>query len=397
MNYFPLTLLVISPLAMAVISPAAYVTESGIEITPVIATSIQHDDNITNENESDNKISSMLFELEPSIFVKATHGDNYYYADYILTNGNYFSSSEDNYLDHQLDFISELNINQRNRLYLAYEFDRLHEARGTGISEGISSTTDGFDEPIEYSAHYLHANYAYGSEGAKGQIVGSVGYYDRSYENFREVTQFRDYDENHYGAAFYYRMASSTRLFVDIRREDRRYQTIAPQQPSLDNDVTYYYVGAEWDITGKTSGIAKFGLQDKRFRDGNRSDFRGNSWDVKLSWSPRQYSTLSLSALQQAKDPDQAGDYVKETAYTFGWQHFWRERFYTDLTYTHSDESYTGVNRDDTTRTWQISASYDMRRWLSFTLGWDYSDRTSSQPGIDSNKQIWSLTATLSL
>ena len=61
--YFPLC----STVAIAAVTPNPYVTESGIEITPFLAVSLEHNDNITNERESGNKISSMLLELQPSI------------------------------------------------------------------------------------------------------------------------------------------------------------------------------------------------------------------------------------------------------------------------------------------------------------------------------------------
>lgn len=396
-KYYALCFILFSQVSMAALEPNPYLTDSGIEVTPFIAVSFLHNDNITNEKESRNKISSMLFELEPSVTARAERGDNIYSASYTLTNGYYFDSSDDNYLDHSFDLASIWNINIRNGLNLNYELDRLHDARGSGVSEGIGSSTRGFDEPIEYVTNHINATYIYGSDGSKGRLEGSIGYYDKSYKNFRNITQFRDYDENRYGAGFYYRIAPNTNLLLNINIEDRRYNKNAPERPSLDNDAIYYYIGAEWDITGKTTGTAKLGLQDKDFDSASREDFDGTSWDIGITWSPKRYSILSLDTSQNARDPDQDGDYVEEAIYILGWNHYWNEQFATNVSYTNVDESYTGVSREDKTDIWGFSASYDMRRWVSITLGWDYTDKTSSQANIGHEQQIWYLTATFTL
>lgn len=396
-KYHALSLFLFSQATMAALTPNPYLTESGIKVTPFIAVSLKHNDNITNEKESQDKISSILLELEPSVIVVAEHGDNTYSANYILTNGSYFDSSADNYLDHRFNLAGLWRINLRNSLNLSYELNRLHEARGSGISEGVSNTTEGFDEPIEYVTNYVNASYTYGSEDAKGRLEGTIGYFDRSYKNFRNITQFRDFDENSYEAVFYYRVAPNTDLLFNIKKEDRRYDKISSGQVSQDNDAIYYYIGAEWDITGKTTGTAKLGLQDKNFKDERREDFDDTSWDIGVTWSPKSYSTLSFATSQKAKDPDQNGDYIKETIYAFGWQHSWRERFTTDVSYIYTDEDYTGVRRKDEIDTWGVSASYDIRRWLSITCGWDYTDKTSSQINIGHDQQIWYITALLTL
>ena len=391
--YFPLC----STVAIAAVTPNPYVTESGIEITPFLGVSLEHNDNITNERESGNKISSMLLELQPSILVEAERGRNIYFSRYTLTTGDYFGSSDDNYLDHELALGGAWNINLRNNVSLDYELNYLHDERGSGISEGVGNSINGFNEPIEYLENQIEAKYVYGSGNARGRIEGTVAYYDKSYKNFRNVTQFRDYTENRYGAAFYYKVAPNTSLLFNIKHDDREYDTITPGQASLDNNATYYYIGAEWNITGKTTGTAKLGLQDKDFSDNNREDFSGTSWDIGIDWSPRKYSTLRLDTLQQAKDPEQAGDYIEETSYSISWNHFWRERLSTNLSYTNSDESYVGITREDDTDIWGIAAIYDIRRWISITLGWDYSDKTSSQDNIGYEQQIWYLTTTFTL
>ena len=383
--------------AIAAVTPTPYVTESGIEITPVISASLKHNDNVTREKESNDKISSMLLELEPSVMAKAEYGNSIHSAHYTLTNGSYFDSSDDNYLDHLLSLESLWYFNIRNRLNLNYELSKLHDERGTGRTEGISSTTAGFDEPFEYVSNYINATYIYGADGAKGRLEGSIGYYDKSYKNYRNISQFDSYDENRYGASFYYHITANYDLLFNIQKEDRRYDKVEAGQASQDSDVMFYYIGATWDITGKTTGTVRFGLQDKEFNDSSREDFNGTSWDIGITWSPKRYSTLEFDTSQIARDPDQDGDYIEETSYSVGWNHFWNPYFSTNISFTNTDEKYTGVRREDKTDIWGISASYDMRRWLSIMAGWDYTDKTSSQTNIGHEQQVWYLNATLTL
>ncbi|MGL6258262.1 outer membrane beta-barrel protein [Vibrio sp. WXL210] len=382
----------------AAVSPAPYTTELGIDIIPQVSTSLQYNDNVTNELRSSDQISSSVFIITPSVRAVAERGKQTYSAEYVLSSGTYFSSSEDNYLDHRIILDAEWDINIRNDLYINYEYNLSHEERGTSITEGSEpGDINFFGEPLEYSTNHIDLTYGYGADGARGRVEATVGYSDRRYQNFTELTRFRDYDQTHIEGIFYVRVRPATRVFANILREDREYKSTPTDGLDLSSDTMYYYAGAEWDVTEKTTGRVRLGLQDKQFDDSGREDFDGTSWDASVTYLPRRHSRLEFEASQRAKDPDQFGDFIEEQRYAVSWRHFWRQRFSTLAGFTYLDEEYTGVSRDDETNRWNVEATYDLRRWVSLSVGWRYNDKESTQDGIGHQQHIWYLTADVSL
>lgn len=380
-----------------------YRTESGIEITPYFATSYGYDDNITQVSESAQKTSSSLIEITPAISMKAERGENTFAASYALTSGIYTQSSQDNYLDHRFRSDNFLRFNSRNGLALNYSYMYLHEQRGSGISEG-DNASNAIDEPLNYDSHDVNSTYVYGSENAKGRLEGSLGYGNRIYKNFRyfepaptQSTRFNDYDEKRYAAIFYYQAMPNTELITDISKYDRRYKHSPLSGSSQDSDTLFYYLGAKWDISGKTNGTIKLGLQDKKFIDTNTKGFKGFSWSAELEWTPKEYSTVTAITSQAAKDPDQDGDYIEEQLFQLGWKHYWSPKVYSHINLAYRDESYVGVNRDEETQFGSLSVGYEVRRWFEFSMNWKNTDKESSFSDYGYKQNYWGINANVTL
>ena len=373
-----------SGVAMAEVTPNPYVTESGIEISPFVNGRLQHDDNVVNA--SSNEKSSWASVIDPGVMVKLNPGNNEYIMLYRLSQGNYFSSHNDDYTDHLLRLSGDWEFNDRNRAGLVYAFNAAHEARGTGISDGQGNA---IDEVIRYDTNLINANYGFGGLEATGRLKFNLGYFDQSYNNFRGVTQYRDYDEMRYGGAFYYRVAPKTSLLFELLKNDKRYDILDISGVSRDSDDYFTYMGATWDTTATVTGVAKIGYQNKDFKESGRQSFDGFSWDVGLTWQAKEYSKIDLGTRHKAKDPDQLGDYIEESYYRAAWEHYWLDSVSSTVSWSFINDDYTGSSREDKTDEYLVGLNYDVRRWLNLGLGYRLTDKRSTDSAIGYDKNVF--------
>ncbi len=375
---------------MAEVTPNPYVTESGIEVLPFVNVELKHDDNVANVGR--NEKSSWANVIDPGVMVKMNPGNNEYILLYRLSQGNYFSSHNDDYTDHLLRLSGNWEFNERNRAGLLYNFNATHEERGTGISDGAGNA---LDEVIRYKTNYANAHYGFGGMDATGRLQFNLGYFDKSYSNFRGITQFRDFDEMRYGGAFYYRVAPKTSLIFELLKNDKRYDAVDTTGISRDSDDHFAYIGTTWDTTATITGVAKVGYQNKDFKTSNRESFDGFSWDVGLTWQAKEYSKFDFATRYKAKDPDQFGDYIEELYYLAAWQHYWLERLSSNVSWSYIQDDYSGSARKDDTDEYQISLNYDLRRWLQIGLGYRVTQKDSTAANIGYDKNVFSISVNM--
>ncbi|MDP2573407.1 outer membrane beta-barrel protein [Vibrio penaeicida] len=384
-----------------------FVTESGIEIAPGVKAKFGQNDNLLRASESKNAVSTSFLILDPNISVRFQPREHEFVLSYRLSDGRYFSSSKDNFTDHFFESKNTLKLGFRHVVRADFRIADLHEARGTGLSEGDGTST-AIDSPLDYRQRSAVTTYTYGASGAKGQIETKIGYSDIEYKNFRDIggsndgrsTRFRDYDNRYAGLKFSYQWLANTKATLEYEFAKKTYSLTANGVPSQDSNTNSYFVGLEWDPTGKIKGYAKIGLQDKDFIDAEREDFAGLSWLVGLDWNPFYHSTWSIKTEQVARDPDQDGDYVKDTNLSVGWKHYWRPQIYTRAVVVAQSQEYTGafqngVLRDDKSFEWSANIGYEFSELVDFFVGVRKTDKTSSWEGYGYDQTVWSVSGSI--
>lgn len=383
---------------------SGYITESGIRVLPILESKIEHVDNIGRLSDAQKAQSSTVFVIEPGVVLSSDRNGNSYNVLYQLSSGHYFDSSDDNYIDHKLISNNSIQLSRRHAIGINYAYINSHQERGTGLLAGDELSTIA-DEPVRFSIHSASLTYAFGSQGAKGLIESNIKYENKRFDNYRDITltnysqlstRYKDYDEFGGGLGFYYRLSPSTQLLTEFNLASRDYKLNDPEtNQSQDNLDTYYYVGARWDLTGKTEGKFRVGLQDKNYEDKTKTDFDGVSWDLEFSWKPVNYSTFSLAAALRALDPYQGSDFVDRTSFEGDWKHFWVSNFYSKLALDYIQDDYSGSQREDELIRTDVSLGYELRQYMGIAMGWRQESNDSSIESNTYDQNVWYLSANL--
>lgn len=400
------TTLLIAVQAQSEIEPAP-IKVGGFELIPTLSVDELHDDNITMANDKTaytKAIASWVTVAAPELQVGLKTDKSEYNVGYKLEAGRYASSRSDDYVDHFINADASWELNSRNKIAVRGNYDRAHEDRGSNTS-GVASAT--LQEPDRYRAETLGATYTFGAKTTPGQVVLDVEGYDKKYTNNRSgitSTRGRDRSDLKSTGTFYWAVSSATKVLLEGEYTDIDYDL---SQSTRDGSLSRAFAGVSWDVTGKTTGTAKLGYQKKEFDSSNREDYSGAAWDVAMTWSPKTYSTFTLSTARIPVESAGIGDFIDTENVTLGWQHGWNDKVITSLYLMGMNEDYVDAlsSRDDDSISAGFSIEYDIKRWLSVSLAYDYSERDSNVldsvdfdvSSYDFDRHKWTLGVDLSL
>ncbi|WP_418358581.1 outer membrane beta-barrel protein [Shewanella basaltis] len=369
-------------------------TESGVDFTPGLNSGLKYDDNITSASESADKIDSWALTVTPAVQAQMQDGNNVYTLEAGLEYGDYFSSSDDNYLDALLKAKSELEFNQSNRMQLEAFYVSGHEDRGSGVFEGTSGALQ--DEGNTFDILSVGGFYEYGAMTTPARVKLSAKYYAKEYTNFETVTQYRNYADTTLGGTFYYDTQAATSLLVELITVGTAYDEVDPTG-KRDSTTNTARVGAEWQATASTEGSVKVGYQAKDFDNADREDFSGLSWDAKVTWKPLTYSSFDFTTGRASKDPNGAGDFIRATSYGVKWNHEWSELFATFIGFNQVTDSYTGIDREDKTKAYQLGINYNVTRWLTLKSGVNINQVDSTDNQFVFDRNVYFINAAMTL
>ncbi|USD67042.1 outer membrane beta-barrel protein [Vibrio sp. SCSIO 43136] len=378
-----------------------YIMESGLEVLPLFEAGYSYDDNIGRYSNSLKADSSSLFVAKPGVVLKSDKNGNEYQVAYQLDTGRYTSSSDDNYTDHAFTTNNFIRFSRRHGLGLDYAFLKEHEARGTGVASG-DAIASAINSPVKYKMHDARAVYVYGAEGAKARIEAAIDYRNLKYTNFRDGTtfggsvvntRFKDYTQTGLDLAFYYQMFPATKVLVQADLNDRKFELSDTSGNSQDYTDNFLYLGADWDISGKTTGKLRFGIQDKNYDSSTRKDFNGFSWDLNLEWKPTYHSIVNVTGGQNTTDADQGFTDIKQTSAKVSWKHYWLTNVYSDLSYSYLQKDYSESTREDELTNSVFNLGYEIYDRVELVAGWSHRKNDSPLSTYSYDQNIWSINA----
>ena len=379
--------------AAANLKPGSFITKDGAEITPTLQTGISSNNNFfsTPENEE----SRTIWTITPNIKAAIEDGPDSYNLDLGTSSSLHNKESVDNFTQVNIGVGVHKEFTSQHRLDVNGKADWLYEPRGSGLTEGLG---DAVNELVKYQQKNITARYEYGAQSSKAQVALNTGFYSKKYQNFRAVSQFRDYDKSLVGITGYYNTQAATRTFLEVKQENYRYDFLASSGISRDSDDVKVLLGMEWEATALTSGSFKLGYQNKDFSANERESFSGLSWEAGVNWQPLSYSTVQLTTSRSAKDPLVQGDYIKESFYGINWTHSWSDYLSSLVGVTYIDEQYTGdIGRKDKTKSARLGLNYIASRFGMVSTYVDFIDKNSTQNAIEFDRVVVGVNFTFAL
>ncbi|MDN3396909.1 outer membrane beta-barrel protein [Pseudoalteromonas sp. APC 3215] len=380
--------------ALAVeLKPGSVMTKDGAEITPTLQLGVSSNDNFFMTPSATQ--SRLIWNIAPSLNALIEDGPDSYKFDIASSTSFHNKDTTDNFTQVNVGAGVHKEFTSQHRLDVTGDADWLYEPRGGGLTEGQGSV---IDELVHYQQQNLTAHYEYGAQSSKAQVALTAGYYNKNYQNFTAISQYRDYDKPMLGITGYYNTQAGTRAFLEVKQENYQYDVIDSNGITRDSDDVKVLLGMEWEATAVTTGSFKVGYQNKDFESNLRDNFSGLSWEAAAVWKPLTYSTLQLVTSRAAIDPLLEGDYIRESVYGATWQHDWSDFLSSVVSANYVDQQYSGsFNRKDKVKNARLGLNYLASNFGMVTGYVDFIDRNSTQTNIEFDRVIVGLNFTFAL
>ena len=363
------------------------------KLIPMLKISAKVDDNIFSQ--STREEDSLITQIIPQIQFLAEKDEDHFAITYSGDYGFYDSSSEDDYDDHTLSLDALFSPTDLYSVAFGASFGKLHDNRGEGSSEGIIAASR--TSPDEYDIDSVNLLLDFGRESAQFGIEAEAGKTIIKYTNNRAETAFRDRNEKFFAGRFYGRAGGKTKYFVEFVSAKFVYDTDPIIGAVIDSEQDVVSIGATWDVTGKTTGSIKVGRLDKDFQATGRRDADITVWDVDITWSPRTYSHVLISASSDAKETNGTGSFIESQDFTIMWLHGWSDRLHSTVVVSVGDDEFNANIRQDDRNSFSIGLSYDWQRWATFSVNYSYIERDSNINIFDFEKNVFTVSLDMSL
>lgn len=359
------------------------VGNSPVWVSPYAKLGYGHDSNLTLADT--NEISSDGWQLRAGFNADARGARSLFRFSVDANDVNYSDSSADNYTDILTSTSLDFAFSSRSFLQGYWKYSLGHDARGS-TDRGVGTGVD------KYSLSTPGFIYAYGAPSAKGRVEVYASQEMKRYRNNEATTATAERDTTEYGTAAYLRVSPRTSIVGEVRGTEIEYLLPSPNS----GRERRYYAGVTWEATAATSGSVKLGRLERKL-DGGQPRFTGPSWEAAVYWSPRSYSKFDLYTARFTTESSGLGDFIVSDATGVNWNHSWSS-FVTTAAYARlQNDRYEGFDRDDDITTLGLKANYRFRRWMTLGAEYQFTQRDSSIPGNDYDKDIWLLSAEVSM
>ena len=399
------SIIMVSSTATAQIyDPAPVDVTDGFAFVPELESVVRYDDNIYQQE--DDKISSTILLITPSVKFGTDDGVNQYGGTYKLISGSYSRGElkdgsdpegSDDFVDHRLNLDAHTEYTSKHRTDFNFAFNNLHENRGSGLTEDLTNL-NGIDEVLKFNELHARGYYQYGGANALMRVGLGLAFFDKEFKNFIDRTKYNDYSYFKYFGDVEYQLGKVTYLTADLIYKDITYKHLEVGNESRDNQDNSALLGFKWKGLSKTTGFLKAGYQHKSF-ESNRKSFSGSIFDVGVVWKALQHSAFTFHGVRAAEDSDRVGDYIERLTGSVGWRHDWSKKFYSNIQGAYSTEDYIGDinNREDDVTRGALDLNYDITRWIRVTAGYELITKKSTADNIAYDKNTVHLGVNIAL
>jgi polysaccharide biosynthesis protein VpsM len=282
-----------------------------------------------------------------------------------------FVNNDDlNAVSHLAEAAVQYNMRGGLRIDVGDQFALTHNQRGTGFSYGLDK---------------YYANLA--SVAANYQISEKTSIradYSNYYVQFlADENKFRDRDDNRASVYFFYKLWPKTALFVQYE-----YLNTAYREKTVSGSSEHHgFFGVKYDLTDKTKAMVKVGYGIKEFDNSVLSSKSNIYAEAQLNHKFSDKTSLILTAARRTDETDVAQAYsIVETTGDAALLYRFTTKLTGNLSFRYTDEQYNGaVTYGGETKELHdqyikagASLLYEYRDWLSFTVGYFFTDRISN-------------------
>jgi hypothetical protein len=304
----------------------------------------------------------------------------------------YGNLSSEDYEDHNLRGGFQFNSPMGFKASLEDRFRKAHDPRG-------------FSQNIEldfFSENTARASLGQ-ALGSKLSVEGSYQLMTVNYDASRN--DFRDRKEGTAGAATFYRFQPRTSALLEFRWTDVSYDKKVETE-SRDSTVLYVLGGVTYDISAKTRGVVKAGVENRNFKNGDRGDYSGLALSVDVDHELTPKTSLKGTLERVSRESNLAAqDYYLETGGSLAVRHRFTDKISGDGAISFARESYPADltigsktdKRVDNTVKGGIGVEYWVTQWFNVGGRIDLEKRGSTFGLYDYSDQRYSMTVALVL
>ena len=385
-------------MAAAVPDGPAVIEAGPFLITPSAGVETKHRDDIYLQQ--NNQTDSWIYLAQPALNILAQDRNNTYQLNYQGEAAWYQVSrhNDDNdYFDNTVSGEAHMEFSDRWIAEGFISWASLHEDRGTGLSEGLIGEV--LPKPIEYDQADVGGSLQYGSDAEVGWVLLNVGYMERRYSNFKELTRPRDRDETTVDITFFHPIAPNTDVLAEYGFKRIHYPNPFDDLAQLDSDENSVSAGLQWEITPNLTSTAKLSYIDKEFKESGREDWDGLGWTLELWMQPREQDTILVTSTRHPEETTLQGNFIKRDIFTTTWTHQWSDRVYSELSGLLGQDNYAQSfdNREDDILNVSLKVGYEFRRWMNVYTGYAYDRKNSNVEDLSYRDYVFNVGVELSL
>lgn len=360
----------------------------GIELGPVkvhpsIKIEEQYDDNIFLDpgNEKDDFITTVT----PGLGLELPFSDNIFKLDYkasIVTFADYHSSQDS--INHYLNGKLELNFRDFG-LTFEDKFEDKFARPDTELTPRIS----------------IEKNTAKANAAVELNRLGfELGYSNILYNYKSSGYENEDRDENVFTLIGSYRFLPKTSVLLEFDYGKVDYDT------EVNSDADYYQamLGLRGKLTAKSVAEIKVGYQNRDYEKSGESDFDSVVTAASIVEEFTPFDTLRLDFLRNPYESQyKVNNYYTLSSVSAAYTHKFTKKFSGNLSTSYQLNDYprqttegseTKKRNDDF---WSLGGGidYEIQRWLSCGLKYEYKQRESNFDTFDYKNNLVTLTASI--
>ena len=257
----------------------------------------------------------------------------------------------------------------------------INQPLGTGLSAN-DTVLAVLSEPDSFVRNRARAGFSYGAQRARGELRFDLSYRDIGYrENAGRDLENLDERRIEPSASILYRVGTRTQVFAGFG-----FANITGG--NSERDILRQFVGLEFDASAITSGSIRVNFVSEDFDNPARDDLNFTGFDVDLTWRPRRFSTVRISAGRETERATVTEEVGITSEADIEWTHVWRDRISSivelSLERNEATDNLIDDEANDRTTSLKVEGIYNIRRWLDVGAFVQTDDRSGRNVGGDS-------------